>query len=661
MLNNNDNPSLFSRFDTAFAEFLNEKEPSNDPRLKILASLVSHLFSMGHTCLDLNLLATLQWDALGLDEDIYKLLPKNLCDSVKSMPWKFDVTSDEVDNKTSPLVLDNELLYLRKNWEAEKRIIKSIKDRLAVQTEVAPTLSMDLQHLFGTDDSYAQPDWQKLACAVATNKLFTLITGGPGTGKTTTVTKLLALLASNAKKQNPPQAIRIALTAPTGKAAARLGASIKGAVDKLPAEFKFEINQKPVTLHKLLKIRPSAFDSQITSLAYDVIVVDEASMISLSLMDRLLECAQLETRLIFLGDQDQLASVEAGAVLGQLCLNAVDGNYLPATIEFLETFTSKDLSAWAGSGSPLAQQTVMLRKSHRSQDGGVINQWAQLINNGDVQGLVELRKLFAELSNWSQSAQSPPIDHQSQNRRASNSVGNCGNPIDRLNVSKFNSPQTKEFLRNAWTNYLDLIKNTHFDATQDNATQQLLATQILEAFGEFQLLCAVREGPWGVNQLNKVIAQLLGFKDEGWYVGRPVMVTRNNSHLDLRNGDIGICLERNGVLRVAFPSGVDDNQEQEVDIANQIRWILPSRLDSVESVFAMTVHKSQGSEFDHVCLVIPETRTAVLTRELIYTGLTRAKKRVTWITPDESILFKAIETRMSRSGGLHVLHNTKGN
>ena len=643
---------LFSRFDQAFADFLHSKLPSLEPNHKTLASLVSHLYMKGHTCLDLNLLASRDWDALALEGEVAaKFLPKDLAHSAATLPWK--------DGASSPLVLDKELLYLRKNWEAEQRVVESIRNRLTKTNEEVPGLKEDLDILFGSKES-SEPDWQKLACALATRGTFTLITGGPGTGKTTTVAKLLALLVANARKKHshknfsqakssiapgssaandstasPEQgSLRIALCAPTGKAAARLGSSIANALKFLPEQFKFELTNKPVTLHKLLQIRSDERRAQKKPLAYDLIVIDEASMISLSLMDSLLCSAPLEASLIFLGDQDQLASVEAGAVMGQLCGDAHKGNYLPDTLSWLSVFTSKDLSHWGGAGSPLAQHTVMLRKSHRVEGGGVISQWAQLINAGQEKDLIEFKKRWGQLKTWSASAEYQSLD----------------NPIDRLQTEYFNSFKTKEFLKHAWRRYLDLIHSTQLDDTVQEGEQQKLAKQILDAFGEFQVLCAVREGPWGVNALNKVIAKLFDFKDEGWYAGRPVMVTKNNYHLDLRNGDVGICLRKNGELRVAFPSNSTDEKDP------PIRWILPSRLDSVESVFAMTVHKSQGSEFSHVCLVIPDERSAVLTKELIYTGLTRAKTRVTWIAQEESELLRAIQTRLSRSGGLRVLH-----
>ena len=163
----------------------------------------------------------------------------------------------------------------------------------------------------------------------------------------------------------------------------------------------------------------------------------------------------------------------------------------------------------------------------------------------------------------------------------------------------------------------------------------------LKDFSKFQVLCAVRDGPWGVELLNQRIAASLGFKDDGWYAGRPVMVTRNDYNLGLMNGDVGLCLPHANGLRVAFPDG-----------QGGVHWVLPSRLDAVESVFAMTVHKSQGSEFDHVCLVLPEKTVAVLTRELLYTGITRSKTRLTLLVPDQAVLWRAVQSKVLRSGGL---------
>ena len=476
------NPA-FTRFDRAFAEFLQEKEPSLDAGHTVLAALVSHLYLKGHTCLDLNLLSGGDWSSLSLDKETYNLLPKGLAQSAYTIPWK--------EGENSPLVLDGQLLYLRKNWEAERRIIESIRNRLNTTIPAIPDLAQDLDQLFGSDKDLDQPDWQKLACAVATRGLFTLITGGPGTGKTTTVTKLISLLVSHSLKQTPTSFPRIALCAPTGKAAARLGASIGDAIGALPEQFRFEIKENPITLHKLLQIRSDDDSSELKPLLYDVIVIDEASMISLHLMDRLLASATPNTRLIFLGDQDQLASVEAGAVMGQLCLHAKNGNYSPATLKWLKTLTTQDLSEWARLGSQLSQQTVMLRRSYRVEGGGVIHQWAQTINKGDDEDLKSLKRNWSELKIWS-----------TQSEEA----------IDRLDIKIFNDPSTKEFLNEVWRKYLDLVHTVQLDFSKDEQAQQQSAKSVLNAFAEFQVLCAVREGPWGVSHLNKLIAHLLGFQ-----------------------------------------------------------------------------------------------------------------------------------------------------
>jgi len=631
-VNHNKLSSHFSSFDRAFADFLNQKVPSTDPNHKKLVCLVSHLYSLGHTCLDLSLLTEGNWDALGLDYEIRKEISAEWAPNVETLPW--------INGDGSPLVLDKNLLYLRKNWEAEQRVIQSIMTRLRTPTKIYANLESILDLLFDSDADQDYPDWQKLACAIATLKPFTLITGGPGTGKTTTVTKLLSVLIFNARNETISRELRVALAAPTGKAAARLGESIQAALAKLPENLQFEITEPPVTLHKLLQIRSSFEEiSNKKMLNYDVIVIDEASMVDLSLIDLLLSSALLSTWIIFLGDKDQLSSVEVGAVLGQLCKGAELGNYNHETISWLSKFTSHDLSNTLSNravtdgalrSSLLAQQTVMLRKNYRFQGGGEIGEWASLINSGNDDSLKELELRWNSINFWEQSDNTA---------------------INKIDFHEFKDAAFKDFLRFSWAKYLELIKNTKFSPSIDENQQDILANNILEAFADFQVLCAVREGPSGVKALNKAIADSLGLHMEGWYEGRPVMVTRNDYHLDLRNGDVGICLMKNGQLQVAFHNIVSQENPK------KIRWVLPTRLESIENVFAMTVHKSQGSEFRHVCFVLPSDPSTVLTRELIYTGVTRAKNKVTWIIPKVQLFFNAVKSTLSRSGGLHVLHD----
>jgi exodeoxyribonuclease V alpha subunit len=599
--------------DKAFAKYLQEVQPSSDRHHELLAALTSYQFGRGHACLDLELLAQIGAAALGWDAALNALLQPGLAESAAAMPW--------LSGQGCPLVLEGTRLYLRRNWNAEQSIRSAIDARLQQACDVPDNLSELLDALFpkqnlakGTDGLPVNaPDWQKVACALAARKRLTLITGGPGTGKTTTVVRLLALLQSSAKKEG--RALRVALAAPTGKAAARLGESIATAVDQLPPEMRPQTLAKAVTLHKLLQIRPNQVDVSSPELAVDLVIVDEASMIDLEMMARLLAAVPLTASLILLGDKDQLASVEAGAVMAQLCEGSALGQYTPQTVAWIQSVTGCDLSPWAdgtGNGGLLAQQTVMLRFSRRFKDDSGIGLWAKAVNAGDVP---EVKRLWRTVPVYAVAS---------------------GAVVDSLQCTTPHDPRLGDLARTGWVEWLALMHALRTEPCTDAR-----ALEALKAFAQFQVLCAVRDGPWGVELLNQRIAQSLGFRDDGWYAGRPVMVTRNDYNLSLMNGDVGLCLPHANGLRVAFANGQCG-----------IHWVLPSRLDGVESVFAMTVHKSQGSEFDHVCLMLPNTSVAVLTRELLYTGITRSKTRLTFVVPELSVLWRAVESKVLRSGGL---------
>jgi exodeoxyribonuclease V alpha subunit len=593
--------------DKAFAQFLQEAKPSSDPRHGMLAALASHQFGRGHACLDLGLLDADGVRDLGWDARARSLMPSELSQAVASMPW--------IEGANSPLVLEGKRLYLRRNWNAEQSIRAAIAARLDLPSIEPDGLSDSLDKLFASPaepsgTANAKPDWQKVACALAARQRFTLITGGPGTGKTTTVVRLLALLQSDALKNG--KVLRIALAAPTGKASARLGESIASAVLKLPLDMQALIPDKAVTLHKLLQIRPNQTEVSAPELAVDLVVVDEASMIDLEMMARLLAAVPLTASLILLGDKDQLASVEAGAVMGQLCEGALQGRYTAQTIAWVKSAAGADLNAWAGDGSKLAQQTVMLRFSRRFADDSGIGLWARAVNEGDTTAVKTLWKATPEFASSGEVA------------------------VDRLQPEHPVDARLKTHFQHGWKEWRQVIRQLESGPCTDEHARQALIE-----YSKFQVLCAVREGPWGVQTLNRRIALSLGFAGEGWYAGRPVMVTHNDYSLKLMNGDVGLCLPHATGLRVAFPDG-----------QGGIRWVQPSRLDAVESVFAMTVHKSQGSEFDHVCLVLPDQAVAVLTRELLYTGITRSKSRLTLVVPQLSVLWRSVETRVLRSGGL---------
>jgi exodeoxyribonuclease V alpha subunit len=568
----------FTALDRAFAAFLARREPSPDPRHLWLAALASHQYGRGHACLDLAALSAAPGELLAWNPDAIQLLPTDLVRSANALPWTRG-------GPTSPLVLEATAtagrLYLRRAWQDEQTILERLAERQALPVEPPARLSERLDALFG---DVHQPGIarQRQACEVAAHHRFTLVTGGPGTGKTTTVVRLLALLAAAARDRGKPFVARLA--APTGKAASRLSQSIGGQLARLPAGYADGVPTEATTLHKLLGLTGDDADQPSTPIVADAVVVDEASMIDLGLMARLLAAVPVSARLILLGDKDQLASVEAGAVLAQLCTRP-----------------------------SLAAQTVTLTYSHRFGADSAIGQWAARVNAGEADAVVaDLRAL----PRWS-SAGADPI------RRL---VGEGREPLAAL-------------IRQGWADWLARLQVlTEAGTDCDDRSAEAL----LDAFADYQILCALREGPEGVAALNARAETALGFDGRvGWYVGRPVMVTRNDYALKLMNGDIGLTLPRDGGRRVAFR-----------DADGRLRWVLPSRLQDVETVFAMTVHKSQGSEWPDLLLVLPGKSAPVLTRELLYTGLTRSMQRLTLLAPSTPVLREAVQRRVTRSGGL---------
>jgi exodeoxyribonuclease V alpha subunit len=586
--------------DKSLANLLQSKQPSEDPRHVWLAALASHQWGRGHACLDLVTLQTQTADLLGWTDEQVAALPANLHEACLTLPW--------TQGDGSPLVLADAAgdtfksmrLYLRRAWAAEQSIRQNIAQRLALPCDVPADLQPRLDALF-TPTNNGEPDMQRLACEVAAQNRITLITGGPGTGKTTTVVKLLSLLVGTASRE-----LKIHLAAPTGKAAARLTESISNALTHMPPDVQTRIPTQAQTLHRLLQTnsRSPSSDTQVHQLATDVVVVDEASMIDLEMMARLLQAVPATARLILLGDKDQLASVEAGAVMSQLCT----GNLLKA-------------------------QTVTLVHSHRFDAKSGIGEWARAVNAEVADNTPALKVLWNTAPDWLASL---PLQQ--------GIAGETPEPdVTRLQLSNAHDPKLAVGLRHGWRHWLALLSAHRPSKTVPaSPCSDAQALALLKAFTEFCVLCAVREGPQGVVQLNAQIEQALDLGPSVWYAGRPVMVTRNDYALDLMNGDIGLCLPgADGVLRVVFPA-----------VGGGVRWVMPSRLDSVDTVFAMTVHKSQGSEFAHVLLVLPAQESPVLTRELVYTGLTRARQRLTLWAPQLGVLLNGCARRVLRSGGL---------
>jgi exodeoxyribonuclease V alpha subunit len=594
---------LLRPLDAAFARFLAEQEGTGNAVAPMLGALVSQQSGEGHLCLELDSLGDLA-DQLELPESWRKILSNT--PALTEQLHASTVISHDDQMSASPLVLDQGRLYLRRYWDHERLVASAIQQRLLTPVTPPPGLKQELLRLFPNDGSH-NAQWPRVACALAARSAFTIITGGPGTGKTTAVVRLLGLLQTLQLAEHS-RPLRIRLAAPTGKAAARLNASIASQVAALDVSeaARAAIPTDVVTLHRLLGARPESrrFHHQANNrLHLDVLVIDEASMIDLELMSAVLAALPSETRLILIGDKDQLSSVEAGAVLGDLCSRAQAGHYSNDTVQWLHQITGDDIAPWASEDAvALDQHVAMLRRSHRFDAGSGIGQLAALVNQGNVDAAMALLMEPSRDLQWYASSGTEVLKQIVLDERT------------------------------GYLHYLSELKARRPDRNAPGNAHDDWARHVLTAFARFQLLCAVRNGPEGILAMNAHVAKLLHSHgaieaEHGWYEGKPVMVTRNDYSLGLMNGDVGIALrvpgeDGNVALRVAFQT-----MSTESTGGGRMRFIPPSRLTALEPVYAMTVHKSQGSEFDHAVLVLPEDMDTWLTRELIYTGITRARTR----------------------------------
>ncbi|PTU02510.1 exodeoxyribonuclease V subunit alpha, partial [Pseudomonas sp. HMWF031] len=631
--------------------FILEQDPQAQASVLLAAAMTSHQLGRGHSCLDL--VATLQAPdfvlSLPPEGEEGGQLPSQWLLGLDVAQWRRALClSTMVEDRDEPqrfperpLVLTGQRLYLRRYWNYERSIARALSARLSVDAVTSEKLSSRLDALFPDTfevNGERRSDWQKIACALAARGNFSVITGGPGTGKTTSVVRLLGLLQTPAVEEGKP--LRIRLAAPTGKAAARLSESIGKAVRELPVSVPVReaIPTDVSTLHRLLGSRPDSrnfIHHRDKPLELDVLVVDEASMIDLEMMACLLDALPRQARLILLGDKDQLASVDAGSVLGDLCRNAEAGGYSEQTVAWLEAHSGESVSApglqtAVGAGDPLAQQTVMLRYSRRFDAQQGIGRLAKLVNEKNA---AEARSL---------------LDQQLPQLFNLKLRGEHDAALTELIINgKGDAP--------GYRHYLERLRDQRpaKDTPWDSVLWAGWAGKVLGAFDEFRLLCALRRGPWGVAGLNqRVAAELCRCEllsgDQGWYEGRPVLVTRNDYSLSLMNGDIGIALWVPGpsaerVLRVAFPRN---------DGSGGVRFVMPSRLVEVETVFAMTVHKSQGSEFNHTALVLPDALNPVLTKELLYTAITRAKLWFSLVEASPGVFEGAVSRNVQRTSGL---------
>ncbi|WP_299006275.1 exodeoxyribonuclease V subunit alpha [uncultured Shewanella sp.] len=674
--------------DRHFALELSHIHQETSPLFVLICALLSQHLSQQHTCLPLSQIA---FDNPLQEKVSHCQITASLEEVIETLSRFSAITTphtqtDEKETQianhsqrlSAPLVLDNGYLYLQRYYQFETRVSDTL---LRLARDVTHSLSIqEYKHIATTLDllypnapqsqktamhdgqcsneqkSNEQKsnenkfDWQKIATATALTKTLAVITGGPGTGKTTTVTKLLFLLCLQQIRasSNTSKNLTIKLVAPTGKAAARLSESIKASKSRLRDEITqwttdkahterhlIALNQIPeeaATLHRLLGVIPNShkfrFDEH-NPLRLNILIVDEASMVDLPMMYKLLHALPQHARLILLGDQDQLASVEAGAVLADICAGLATSNayhhqwqmrYSQDHAQVLSQVCNTDLTAFIDKRGQtqtthIGDSLCMLMHSHRFKGDAGIGQLASAVNQANKQKITQVwQKGYSELC-W--------LEHQVHAK------GNFGlNALLEQSVS-------------AYGHYLTMVRN-----------QLQSCETIIHCFNQYRILCAMRSGEYGVDGINQSVTQALWQAKliqpvQEFYPGRPIIIQSNDYNLGLFNGDIGLILpdkNRHNKLMAHF-----------IQADGSLLSVLPARLPQHDTCYAMTVHKSQGSEFKQVALVLPVSpspaQKQLLTKELIYTGITRAKAHFTCLG-SEKVFETACLKATQRASGL---------
>jgi exodeoxyribonuclease V alpha subunit len=576
--------------DRYFAALMNRLAKVPSPELELAAKLVSNFRARGDVCIALPAITSSDTSKIGVaDVPALKSWLKKLHGSgVVGAPGEF-----------TPLILDKvERLYLQRYWKYEDDLGRNLEARLwdnPIRDFDQAELSSNLTKLFPE-----QADLQKLAAFVAATSRLCVISGAPGTGKTRTIVLICALLIALGGKHE----LNFALAAPTGKAAARLKETIAQtrAALRLPEELK--LPTEATTIQRLLGAKsdsPHFRHDAKNPLASDVVIVDEASMIDLALLTKLFDAVRPEARIILVGDKDQLASVEAGSAFRDICTPGFELRISTSLADAFEKCSGERLEQTSADEAPIHSVIVELRHNYRFTPGTGIAEISNAVNRGDALAAIAVLKSGGPVR-W---RPTPPGKNFEQELRA------------RV------FPRFEKFLR---------------------LRDPVIA---LNQLAEFAVLCALRRGPFGAEAVNALLARMLRETGEieaggNYHPGEPVIIVRNDYNVGLFNGDLGIVLPdaASGELRVFFRG-----EEEEV------LKFAPGRLPAHEPAFALSVHKSQGSEFRDALVILPERDAPVLTRELLYTGITRVRERVE-IWASEEILKRTIERKIERSSGL---------
>ncbi|WP_061134817.1 exodeoxyribonuclease V subunit alpha [Caballeronia fortuita] len=586
------------------------------------ALAMSRATAQGHVCLPLAALARRHEARFNEARDA--LLASGVACLVRS-----DARADAAD--LLPLVIDEDgRLYLARYYDYERRLARALVERsreagVPVPREDIARQAERIARYFGprADDDI---DWQRVAAFVALAGRLTIVSGGPGTGKTTTVVGVLACLL------DADPGLRIALAAPTGKAAQRMQEALIERADTLPAELAARLPRTSFTLQRLLGAQSDGRfrHHRDNPLPYDVIVVDEASMIDVALAAHLLEAVAPASRLVMLGDKDQLSAVEAGAVFAELSAQPSFSRAGVARIAAALSVDAKRLEAAlpnaASAGDAQGFGDLFDTKAEPALTDCVV--WLQKNYRFGLES--DIGRLSVAIRDGDEKAALDALDPSGERAAALVDDGDAAL-----------SERTLARLAKGFAPYAEALAGALDGAQTDHAL-------LFDALNRFRVLCATRKGPRGVDEVNarvagKVreqagIALALGAQ---WFAGRPVIVTRNDYALGLFNGDIGIALPGvDGLLRVAFRMA-----------DGALRYVSPAALPPHDTAFALTVHKSQGSEFEHAALVLPGAFVRVLSRELVYTAITRAKRRIE-VIGSAAIFAQAVREPTRRDSGL---------
>lgn len=587
--------------DVHVAQTLGRLCDEQDERVLLAAALAVRAVRMGSVCLDLP-------GARASVGDVEDPVDLDALPWPETAAWMAAVEASPVvavgaDGPADrPVRLVDGLLYLDRYWREERLVAVELESRAA-----RPASALDRARLVQALDRYfggEAPDHQRLAVAAAATGWVTVVAGGPGTGKTTTVARLLAVL--DAALESPP---RVALAAPTGKAAARLQEAVGDELAALRARgHPVPASPGASTLHRLLGWRPdshSRFRHHAGNhLPYDVVVVDETSMVSLTLMSRLLEAVRPDARLVLVGDPDQLASVEAGAVLGDL-VHRMERPTADAREALLDDLVPGDMEPPDEARTELRNDVVRLRRVYRYR--GAIAALAEAVRRGDPDAVMAVLR-----------EDDPAVQ--------------LVEPV----AVEARTPVGLESLRR---DVVDAGRRMVTAAREGDDREALAALE------RHRLLCAHRHGPYGVARWAADVERWLaatidGYATDGeWYIGRPLIVTANDYELGLYNGDTGVVVDHPGTGPVAvFARG-----PEVVEVA-------PSRLGAVQTVHALTVHRAQGSQFARVTVLLPPPDSHLLTRELLYTAVTRARELVRVVGSEASVRAAVVRPVVRASG-----------